>query len=122
VIAPYYGTQATIDTHRVAHILTSWQRILRFHGPLMLVSLLLVLSGLAFARGRMLRTMLLLAIIGFGIPVVSVLTVMWTWRYAVPLQPAIAGAGAIGAVATIRGLASASSWRFWRSSRTVTAR
>ena len=122
VAGPYYSGGTAITTSGVVDTLTTWQRSLRFHGPLMLASLLLVVSGLAFARGQALRTMLVLAAVGFVVPVVSVLTVMWVWRYAVPLQPAMAGAAAIGAVATVRGLAGATWWRRSPGARLVQSR
>jgi Dolichyl-phosphate-mannose-protein mannosyltransferase len=104
VIDPYYGGDSTIRTSAVVGTLAELQRVLRFHGPLMLASLLLVLTGVVFARGAALRSLLLMAAVGFVVPVVTVLTVMWGWRYVVPLQPAIAAAGVIGAVATVGGL------------------
>ena len=51
VLEPYYGKYELDIDADVVGTLTDWQRVLRFHGPLMLLAMALFLGGLAFARG-----------------------------------------------------------------------
>ena len=102
VTAPYYGVAEVDESAGMAHTLADLQRVLRFHGPLMLLALLLAIAGLILGRREERRAIALFSAVGFLIPIASVATVIWGWRYAVPVQPAMAGAGAIGGVAVFR--------------------
>ena len=74
VVDPYYGRQR-IERGEVVGTLAEWQKILRMHGPLMLCAFVLSLAGAVVARGRALRALASLAVVGFVIPIVSVATV-----------------------------------------------
>ena len=48
--------------------------------------------------------MLLLGAVSFGTSILSIVTVTFGWRYLVPMQPMMAGAGVMGAAALVQGL------------------
>ncbi len=70
---------------------------MRVHGPLVLLCVLLSVAGLVLARGRQRAVILLLAGTAIVPVALASATTVYNWRYIVPLLPALAAAGALGA-------------------------
>jgi Dolichyl-phosphate-mannose-protein mannosyltransferase len=73
------------------------QDVVRFHGAVLLVSLLLSVAGVFLVRGRVRRGLLLLLGASVLAMLVPVATAIWSARYAIPVTGPLVGAGAIGA-------------------------
>jgi 4-amino-4-deoxy-L-arabinose transferase-like glycosyltransferase len=95
-VEPLYG-DVEIETDGAVDTLAAVQRVVRVHGPLVLLSVLLAAAGLVAGDGRRRLVILLLA----GVALVPVFfasaTTVYNWRYLVPFLPALAAAGALGA-------------------------
>ena len=95
-VDPLYGP-SEITFHGSAVGFTTFQRISRVHGPLLLLATLLTLLALPFG-GR--GTRLALALLGGSALAGLLLSVAaqgYNWRFAVPLLPLLLAAGAVGA-------------------------
>ncbi len=94
-VEPYYGAY-TLEAHG-AGTFGAIQRIVRVHGLLVLLAVVLSLLALPFAAARERLGILLLG----GTAVVSIAmataTTVYTWRYAVPVLSLLMASGAWGA-------------------------
>lgn len=94
-VAPYYGPY-TLET-RGARTFGTVQRIVRVHGALVLLALLLSLLALPFASARERLAILLLGGSAVVPVVLATATTVYTWRYAVPVLSLLMASGALGA-------------------------
>ena len=97
VVEPLYGDVDIRTDEAAVGTLADIQRVVRVHGLLVLACILLALAGALLARGRDRAVMLLLAGTALVPVVLATATTVYNWRYAVPLLPSLAAAGAFGA-------------------------
>jgi 4-amino-4-deoxy-L-arabinose transferase-like glycosyltransferase len=95
-VEPLYG-DVEIETGAAVDFFGDLQTVVRVHGPLVLLALLLAAAALPFATGRQRAGILLLGAAGVVPVVVATATVVYNWRYMVPALPLISGAGAYAA-------------------------
>ncbi len=105
-VEPYYGAY-TLEIHDGVEALGAVQRVVRVHGPLVLIALLLSLAALPFADARRRVAILLLAGVAVVPVVVATATTAYAWRYAVPTLGLLMAAGALGADVLVRRSAAA---------------
>lgn len=96
VVEPYYG-RYQITVGGFAHGLAALQPVLRVHGPLVLIATVLALLAVLLTRGRGRAQVMLLAGTAIIVPVSSVGSAIYGWRYLVPVLPELVAAGAMGA-------------------------
>lgn len=96
VVEPYYGRYRT-RIGSGTEVLADLQPVARVHGPLVLAAVALALFGIMIARDRQRPALVLFTGTAVGIPVFSVATAIYGWRYIVPVLPQLAAAGAMGA-------------------------
>jgi len=94
-VEPYYGPY-TLQTHGAAAFGTI-QRIVRVHGPLVLLAVVLSLLALPFATARERLGILLLGGTAVVPVVLATATTVYNWRYAVPVLSLLMASGAWGA-------------------------
>jgi 4-amino-4-deoxy-L-arabinose transferase-like glycosyltransferase len=95
-VEPLYGR---VRIHVAASVgtLTDVQRVVRVHGFLVLLAVLLSIAGAVLARRRERAVILLFTGTAIVPIVLATATTVYNWRYLVPLLPALATAGALGA-------------------------
>ena len=97
VVEPLYGDVDIRTDEAAVGTLADIQRVVRVHGLLVLACILLALAGALLARGRDRAVILLLAGTALVPIILATATTVYNWRYAVPLLPSLAAAGAFGA-------------------------
>jgi hypothetical protein len=94
-VAPFYGHYA-VEVRGAAGTLGDVQRVVRVHGPLLLVAVMLSLAALPVASGRARIAILLLGGGSVLTLLLATATLIYNWRYAVPVSPFLMASGAIG--------------------------
>ena len=79
-----------------ARLLSSYQRAIRVHGPLLMLFVALALAGIWAARGRMRWALVLLVGLALYLLLFPVATTLYEWRFGIPGLGAVAAGGAIG--------------------------
>ena len=82
-------------------LLSDYQRVVRVHGPLLPLLLIVAIAGLVPAPRRVRAGIVLLGGAAILVMVVPAATLLYGWRYAVPVLPALVGAATLGASALV---------------------
>ena len=97
LIRQYYGPVTVRLRPGVVNALTTWQRIVRTHGWMIGLALLLALAGILYAPDRETRAGLwLLLATALAVVVVSTMVSEYLYRYAIPAAAVLMVAGARG--------------------------
>jgi 4-amino-4-deoxy-L-arabinose transferase-like glycosyltransferase len=100
-VEPLYGPYR-IELDAPVGALADAQEVLRVHGVLVLLALVLSVVALPFAGGRRRLAILLLGATAVVPVVLATATTVYNWRYAVPALPGLLAAGAVAADVLLR--------------------
>ena len=89
--------QTKVELGATVPALARYQAIVRLHGGLLGLCFVLAFCGLPFARGRVLRAILLLLGVTFAALAVPVGVAVYDARYTFPVEGLAAAAAALGA-------------------------
>jgi hypothetical protein len=92
----YYKPPPGITDHGLIGFFRGYERVVRFTGPLMVLTLLLALGAPWLAPRTLRRPALLLLVTGLVLLITPILSTMYDARYVVPSLPALVGAAALG--------------------------
>jgi hypothetical protein len=100
-VTTYYGSRNVVVTG-IGRVLGDIQGVVRIHGVLMLVLLIVASAGFIVAHGKERYGILLLGMTALAMLVVPVVTSIYNSRWAIPAEPPLVCAGLIAANALAR--------------------